>query len=215
MKMACAITLVFFIADLRGQSVSERRGNIIAIDSQGREQQITSSGRDSDPHISPDKRSVVFVRRGEGSFDSDIQPVGTKVNQIWIADLLENPQPRVVLENALSINGRQFHEFTSPQLSPDNAAVYFLIPYAATSRAIIRYERATAKVEFIAGTVLEFNVVPSGKNAGSLIVHERRLMATPAYWEPYWLLDPHGADRGFIGLDSKAVTTFLNTEGER
>lgn len=205
-KLMCLWALL--TVQVSAQTVSEHKGDILITDSQGHTEQITSSGRDYDPQLSIDQKFVVFARKAEGSFESDIAPVGNTVSQLWMADRREGGKSRLLLGDAISIKGRKFHEFSSPHMSPDNKAIYFLIAYKASTPAIVRFEIATGSVDFIA-EALNFELVPSGEYGGYLIVQQRRPLAGAGYYEWYWLLDPQGADQGLIGLEYKSVKTFL------
>ena len=48
---------------LAAQEVIARDGDIMYVDKLGRNHEITHSGKDRDPSLSPDGASIVFVRR--------------------------------------------------------------------------------------------------------------------------------------------------------
>src|SRR5947207_2662986 len=83
-------------APMFAQSVSAKEGNIYFRSVSGRTLQITSSGLDSDPSLSADKRLVVFVRRTPAlRIDTGIGE--TDENELWVGDTSGKPEPRRVL----------------------------------------------------------------------------------------------------------------------
>ncbi len=110
------------------QSASARNGNIYLNTSDGQTIWITSSGLDSDPSLSHDKRLVVFVRKST-SPQIDTGLGATDKNELWIADISGQEKPRRVLVG--HPGGRDADEnvvlagFTKPKFSPDTHRIYF------------------------------------------------------------------------------------------
>lgn len=83
-----SVTLLFLIMCLSsyGQPINViiKHGNVWVIDTSGAERQLTTSGKDTIPCLSDDKRYMAFVRKtngpknATGNFDS---------SQIWLIDL--------------------------------------------------------------------------------------------------------------------------------
>jgi hypothetical protein len=185
-----------------GQTVTTRDGNVLFKAKDGSAIQITSSGLDSDPGLSANKKLVVFVRRTP-SFKIWTALEETDRNEIWVASISAEPEPRRVLVGHGSVNGgRDLAGFSSPQFSLDAKRVYFIAELAATGNSVRALDLATGKVDFLyRGESVE--VIQSGSYAGYLI----GLKAIPHAFPPphvfrYWLLDQHGKDVAEIGEES-------------
>jgi hypothetical protein len=198
---AVALLIATPIAVL-GQTVSIRDGNVFFKPKAGSTIQITSSGLDSDPSLSVNERLVVFVRRTP-SFKIWTALEETDKNEIWVASVSTEPEPRRILVGHAAVNGGpDLAGFSSPQFSLDAKRIYFVAELAATGNSVRALDLATGKVEFLyRGESVE--VVKSGPYAGYLI----GLKAIPHAFAPphilrYWLLDRNGKDVAEIGEES-------------
>src|SRR5437588_6770888 len=105
------------------QSVSVKDGNIQFTNKTGQATALTSSGRDSDPSLSPDGKMVVFVRAtperkvptGSGDDTSEIWLVGVDGKN---ARKVLEPKKAEKTENILA-------EMNSPQCSRDGSKIVF------------------------------------------------------------------------------------------
>lgn len=131
--------------------------------------------------------------------------------ELWIAKVNQRGSARALLEPPVQVNGRSFNQVFSPKFSADSAAVYFLIPYAATSQAIVRVRIATPEPEFIAAAE-NFDVVRAGRYRGCLVAKIRKAKLAPGYYEWYWLLTPEGKEIAVVGQDERDVALFMEQE---
>jgi len=196
-----------------GQSVSEIDGSIYLIEKGTVRRQITSSGEDSDPSLSPDGKTVVFARRAPGPAyppQSDCLPATT----LWAVGLSQPPlHPRLVFAGPVrDVTGeRTFNHFSSPQLSPDGRYPYFLVNYATTSHAIYRFDLKTKSTQFISmGN--GYRVVPSGHCQGFLIASIRKVTLSQRIFYWYWLLTPEGKEVGLIGPEDIDADSFQDAQ---
>jgi hypothetical protein len=192
---------LFAASALASSRAVERDGNIIVLGADGNEIQITSSGADSDPDLAHDGTKVVFLRK-----------FGAATYEIWISNVARgsaNPHPLV--KTPLGINGLQFNQVFSPRFSPDGATVFFLVPYAATTQAILKVAVAKPEPLFIAAA-LNFEIVPAGQYRGDLVAQIRKAKLAPGYYEWYWLLTPEGKELGIVGQDDGDVALFLEQQ---
>jgi hypothetical protein len=179
----------------------ERAGNIFVYEADGSEKQVTSSGADSEPDLANDGTKVVFVRR-----------LAAERREIWIADAAgEAANARPLVKLPLEVNGRKFDQAFSPRFSPDGGTVFFLVPYAATTQAIVKVAIAVPVPQFITAA-LNFQVVPTGQYRGDLVAQIRKAKLAPGYYEWYYLLTPDGKEVGVVGQYKGDVALFLEQQ---
>jgi hypothetical protein len=197
----------------RGETVESRSGNIYLRDEKGDLKQITNSGKDHDPALSPDGARIVFVRNLLGDRDyNDFTRSGpaTQVMQLWAAEVDEHIPPKLILDSPIEVKGRQFSGFYTPQFSGDQHQIYFLIQFAASSGAIVRLTLGTKEIAYVTDA-LEFSVVPGGKYKGDLIVKQHRPKLALGYYDWFYLLTTTGDRLGVIGQNKDDVDYFLDT----
>ena len=129
----CSLAIAF-IAEANAQRVWIQNGNV-CVSNGGESKTLTTSGRDSEPVLSPDGKWIVFVRTipskkiSTGLGDAD----ATELWQIR-ADgkepiVLVRPKDSGKMENVLA-------GFSKPQFSTNGRLVYFLSEAWATSGAL-------------------------------------------------------------------------------
>jgi hypothetical protein len=168
------------------QTVSDQEGNIYIHRTDGAIFQITSSGVDSDPSLSLDKRRIVFVRRTPShTINTAIGPVDS--NELWIRDSSNEAKAQRVLVGHEGFAG--FHE---PRFSLDAGRVYFTEEVGGPCHEILMLDLKSGEVrKLINGMGVE--VVESGKFAGYLIVLKCISGPQwPLYALHYWLLNDNG-----------------------
>ena len=117
------------------------KGNIF-LKRDGKAIQITASGRDSEPILSPDGRWVAFNREvgdraKECLENKDLWECSS--HQLWIIDI-ETKTERMLLEPRTDVpaDRRQeiIYQFNGKEFSPDSKTIYFITPAWTTSSAI-------------------------------------------------------------------------------
>lgn len=175
-------------------------GNIVIQQAAG-STKITDSGIDSQPDLSFDGARVLFVRK-----------TGSESSEIWVASTTKPYRPQPLVGAPVVINGRQFTSMFSPKFSVEGQEIYFLIPFAATTNAILRMAlRDHHKPEFIAAA-LSFELVRAGNYRGDLVAQVRKAKLAPGYYEWYWLLSPEGKELGVVGQTERDVALFLQEQ---
>ena len=134
------------------QTASVRDGNIYVTTSDGQVIWITTSGLDSDPHLSADKRLVVFVRKSlSPKIDTGSGP--TEQNELWISGTSGQEKPRRVLvghPGGLNIDANLvLAGFNSPQFSPDARQIRFLAKTWATEDSVRILDLSSGHVGFV------------------------------------------------------------------
>ncbi len=134
------------------QAVSVRNGNIYATTSDSQIIWITTSGLDSDPHLSADKRLIVFVRKSlSPQIDTGSGP--TDENELWIAGTSGSEKPRRVLvghPGGLNVDENLvLAGFTWPQFSPDAHRIRFLAKTWATADSVRTLDLSSGEVGFV------------------------------------------------------------------
>lgn len=194
--------------------VKEVDGNLFLVEKTGLAHQVTASGRDYEPSLSPDGSMIIFVRLTHEISDPNSPSAGalTRASQLWMVDLRGDRTPRLLLDNPVIINDRRFYAFHAPKLSPKNHTAYFLVDFAATTSAIIRLDVVNNKKQFIA-TALQFCVIATGKYKGYLVAQEHKAKLAPGYYDWFWLLTPDGKEVDVVGMDKNDVDLFLEMYG--
>ncbi len=197
-----------------GQAAFIKDGNVFFTAANGRATQITSSGLDSDPSLSLDKKLIAFVRRTPSLKIQTGVGLPVDKNELWIADATGKEAARRVLVGHtggfLQDENLVLAGFFNPQFSPDARKVYFGATTWATSFSFRMLDLGSGRVRFLyAGISLE--VLQSGNYAGDLIALKVIPSVTTARIFRYWLLDRDGHDIGEIGgseSDASAVEVF-------
>lgn len=197
-------------ASLLAQRVEARDGNVFyQASGQAAPRQLTSTGLDSEPVLSPSGRRIAFVRRIPG--DSVESATGREeATALWIMRVDGGDARMLVRARSDDDPQRTLAGFQHPQFSPNGRRIYFLSPAWATSGAVHAVEVASGSERFIApGNSLE--VVPYGTYAGHLVVSQHRYFDEGGSYDWYWLLTPAGREVRRVGVDEAAVDRFRET----
>jgi len=216
-RVICLFPLVFCQGVLlEAQHVDIRDGNLYYADARGNSKQITSSGMDLDPSLSFDGKTVIFVRRTlvPARFEEPTDPQ-PKQRQIWVAKVGGPSDPEIVLGGPVVLKDfSEYVSFASPKLSPDNRYAYFRIPVGVTESGLVRVDLRT-KVTSLVCYGTGYDIVPSGKYAGDLVVQMRKSLgdAVPGggFSAFFWLLTPEGKELGFVGESDEDAQRFLRS----
>jgi Tol biopolymer transport system component len=181
------------------QSVHARDGNILITNRLGRTKTLTTSGRDSQPSISADKKRIVFVRNISGE-RVETNLGDEEATELWMVDSDGRKPERLVSGKEDSDPQKSLAALGSPQFSPDGLKVYFLSVAWVTSLAIHVIDVRSRIDSFVCpGNTLR--VIQRGKYRGYLIAqqHKYYLGERGGSYDHYWLLTPKGKEIRRIG----------------
>ena len=192
------------------RTVSAEAGNIFLREGSEAPRQLTSSGRDSTPVLSPDGRWVVFVRTIPG------KKISTPNDDIDAAELWQisasGKEPTMLVRTRESEKMENLIAgFEDLQFSTDGRLVYFVTPAWATSGAVHVVDTTNRKERFVvAGGSLE--VVPAGEYRDHLLVQQHRYFVGGGSYDWFYLFTPDGKEVGVVGEDT---STFKELQVER
>jgi len=181
------------------QDVRVDGGNVVYLPAGGgAPRRLTSMGLDSFAVLSPDGRTVAFVRRKPGVM-VEAASGPREATELWVANADGAGARRLVGSQAAESMERMLAGFTDPSFSPDGRRLYFLSSAWATSGAVHVVELATGAERYVCpGNSLE--VVPRGEYAGHLVVEQHRyFVGGSGSYDWLWLVTPEGRDVGPIG----------------
>ena len=219
--MACSGLSGTVHADLVAPVLIVTNGNIFALIGQGDVVQLTSSGRDRSPRMSPVGGVVAFIRqsRQESKFsvieEHDSPNRKHYADQIWVVDLKTMKSRLLVRDRPLgkSVAEMDLEKTTaiicddSLRFSPDGIHLYFRVSAWVTSDALHGVNLRTGVTRFIT-PANSVEVVMSGAYAGDLIVQKHRYFLGGGSYDWYWLITPGGREIGPIGESDEQFTNF-------
>ncbi len=178
--------------------VTEKQGNLYYDNGQREVQQLTSSGKDSQPTLSPDGKQVVFVR-----------DAANEETELWIMDISGSNAHAIVLNHEDQDSKKNLTEINNPLFALDGKAVYFQTFAWATSNAIHIIDLNSNKQHFVTdGNSLE--LVPSGKYKAYLIVSKHKYYKDKdGSYDDYWLVSPKGKEIKSLGESEEQVNAFI------
>ena len=190
------------------QSVTTQEGNVIyRASADAAPRQLTRTGLDRDAVLSPDGRTIAFIRGTPG--DSVVVAAGPEeATSLWTVGVDGGGARMHVTGRAAEIAGEILAALQAPRFSPDGRRIYFLGAAWATSGAVHVLDLATGTERFlVAGNSLD--VVPSGEYAGFLVVSQHRYFLAGGSYDWYWLFTADGREVDPIGEDENALDAFL------
>ena len=190
-----------------GQEVTTRDGNLFYRPSAGAApRQLTRTGLDRDAVLSPDGRTIAFIRGTPG--DSVEAVAGPEeATSLWTVRVDGSGARMHLRGRAAEAAGQVLAGLQGPRFSPDGRRVYFRSAAWATSDAVHVLDLSTGSERvLVAGNSLE--VVPSGEYAGFLIVSQHRYFLAGGSYDWYWLFSPDGQEVDPIGETESALDEF-------
>jgi dipeptidyl aminopeptidase/acylaminoacyl peptidase len=209
--MLRALPLVLLLLSMATPAAAQRvyaeGGNIFFQPVTGEARQLTTSGRDRDPSLSPAGRTVVFVRGTPGVTVAAGAGDAAEATELWTVDV-EGTGARMLLRGRESPRPeRVLARLRVPQFSPDGRTVFFLSAAWVVSDAVHAVDTRTGEERYVApGNSLE--VVPRGEYAGHLLVEQHRYFLGGGSYDWVWLLTAGGREVGPVGEDDESLEGF-------
>lgn len=172
--------------------------------------QLTNTGNDGFPALSPNKKSIVFLRRSGPAIPQECLTDNAETHswQIWLYDLVSKKEDLLVAANFNCENIEEmivFPEVGSLTFSPDSKSLYFLTNAWATSSKLHVVDIASKKQHFLM-QANSIKVVNHGKYKGYLIVQQHRYFLNSGSYDWYWLFSPEGKEIGPLGEEESAYS---------
>jgi dipeptidyl aminopeptidase/acylaminoacyl peptidase len=191
----------------QAQSVFVKDGNVFLKNRSGQTKQLTTSGRDYQPSLSPDRRRIAFVRRTPGK-TVPASLGDTEATELWLVDCDGEHLELLVSGREGDDPKTTLADFSSPQFSPDGRRIYFLSAGWVTSGAVHLVYIQSRRESFVS-PANTLDVIQKGKYRGYLIVQEHKYFvgAKVGSYDDYWLLTPTGAEIRHLGGE-RSYRTF-------
>jgi len=200
-------------------SVAVKDGNIVVVQD-GRERQLTRSGKDASPALSPDGKWVAFTRVGNpastGS-QGDCKS-GVEADELRRIQIDGSGEELLVRGKAGTEPKQSICDFSRKQFTSDGRYLYFLSPAWAVSAALHRYDTRTKALAFVmdANDVIVLNDCKKPENRDGLVVNRHRYFVVAGSYDWYWLFDSTGKkEKGPVGEydGEQAVRDAIATAG--
>lgn len=207
MRLALFFAALLSATPALAQRVDSQAGNLFyRASADAAPRQLTSGGLDRDAVLSPDGRTVAFIRGTPG--DSVVVIVGPQeATSLWTIGVDGSGARMLLTGRTAETAGQVLAMLQAPRFSPDGQRIYFLSAAWATSGAVHVVDLATGNERFlVAGNSLD--VLPAGEYAGFLVVSQHRYFLAGGSYDWYWLFTPDGVEVDPVGEDERAVDEF-------
>jgi TonB family protein len=166
-------------------------GRIVFEDSSGQKTALTQTGIDSDPWLSPDGRTVVFLRHSaEDMFRNSVYEIDMRTRI-----------PKLMYAGPAKYQGREGSYFGEPELDGSHDKLLLISKEYATSGALISIQLANGQATLVSDEVVGYDVIECPKKyRGDLIAlkrHEEDILGRPYFL--YYLYSAVGQELGLAG----------------
>ena len=186
-------------------SVAAVNGNIV-LTSGGKSVQLTASGMDLEPVLSPNGAMVVFTRKVAQSAMLTCDPAVPERRELWIVGANKGNERRLLASKESSDPKDALCDFNNKQFSSDNRKVLFDTPAWATSGALHAIDLTTG-VEHYMLPSNGFRVLTEcemHEYRDHLVVNQHRYFVFGGSYDWYWLFSPDGKKE--LGAVGESVT---------
>ena len=211
------------------KKVFVEKGNIYYCPSGNQRIQLTKSGKDKLPLLSPDGKKVVFIRKSKEKAYDPIDGDGSSerldpfADQIWAIDIdgtnekmlvrdynpeIKEGYDKMKVEDVIGF-------IEDMKFSPDGKTIYFLIEAWVTSSALHAVNIDGSNEHFItdANTL---KIIDKGDYKGDLIISQHRYYVGAGSYDWYYVFTPEGKEVGPLGDDlDKVDWDILYFESEK
>jgi hypothetical protein len=169
--------------------VGEQFGNIIYYGSDGVQRQVTSEHKDGEPTLSPDGKTIAFIRI-ESKARAQDEPDTTA---LWIADGPTRTAHRLVDPSTSRDPKKNFETVHKPTFSPDGRFLYVLAEAGSTTGAVHQVDVNTGAKRFVIDGN-SIRVITSGPYRGDLLISRHKYHPAPqgGSYDPVDVVRPDG-----------------------
>jgi hypothetical protein len=184
-------------------SVAAVNGNIV-LTASGKQVQLTSSGLDLDPVLSPNGSLVVFTRKATGAATGNCDLAVAEPRELWVIGANKSNEYKLLASKDAEDPKATLCDFTSKQFTSDGRKVLFETPAWATSGALHEVDLTTSHEQY---------VIPSNgfriltdcamrEYRDHLVVNQHRYFIFGGSYDWFWLFSPDGKrELGAVGED--------------
>ena len=164
-------------------------GDIVVHQCSGPDKQITRGGVYADPVLSPDDRSIAYIKVEHQGTDS----YGDSRTSLWIADMASGASRQLLASQPAGEMTTTLAAMWEPEFSLDGGFIYVESEAWVTSPAIHQVNVKTGTHRFVTAGAL-WQVVRTGKYRGYLLVQKHEYHPAPDYgsFNPVYIVRPDG-----------------------
>lgn len=194
--MRVPFSLLFLLVLLTGigraaDRVGAEGGRIVFEDSSGQKTALTQTGLDSDPWISPNGRTVVFLRHSaEEVFRTSVYEIDMRTRTL-----------RLLYGGPAKYQGRESSYFGRPEVDESRETLYMLSKEYATEGALISVQLANGQVKLISDHVVGYDIIVCPRYLNDLILLKRQDDILDHPFHLYWLYSPSGQKLRLAGSE--------------
>ena len=180
------------------QEVRAVAGNVVIVQAAGASpRQLTNSGHDSDPVLSPDGRLVAFVRTDSSrQIEVGVGPV--PATDIWVIRPVGGRLRRVVSAHASDDLRKVRAGVGSLAFSRDGHTLYFISLAWVVVGALHAVDLPSGRERFVCDAN-SVEIVRAGRYAGKLLVTQHRYYERGGSYDGVFLVDVNGQQLRTIG----------------
>lgn len=194
------ILAVAMLIDASGSvRVTSTNGRIVLEDATGKTSPLTATGRDSEPWLSPDQTTVVFVRAAPGD---------TFHTSVYEINLLSRTE-RLLFKGPLDYQGQGNTYLGRPELDATSRTLFLLTKGSMRTGELFAVNLASGKARPVTDAA-GYDVIQCGSHRGDLLVYkwEQGVLGAPFYL--YWFFSPEGREIGVAAPDGADVAPLLD-----
>lgn len=175
--------------------------NLYVIKTNGKIVQITNTGKDSEPLISPDKKVVYFIRHIEKLDEfSNEEANKLAIMQIDLNSLKEEKLTDTIYYEDWNLTS-ELYEVTGFSLSQDGRYIFFITQKWATSGVLVKLNIQTRQISEISHGD-KFELLKKGKYKDHIIVYRSSIKNNIGRQWSNWLIKINGKEIKEIGDDN-------------
>jgi protein TonB len=183
--------------------VRSKDGRIVLEDASGHTTALTETGLDSDPWISPDGQTVLFLRRStEDMFRTSVYEIDMRTRT-----------PRLLYSGPAKYERREGSYFGRPELNESHDTLFLVSNEYATEGSLIAIQLANGQARLISDHVVGYDIIACPTHRGDLIALKRQSDILDHPYFLYWLYSPSGEELGLAGAGELDINMDVLRDG--